>query len=670
MKVTLDKINLKGDKNITENRLPHFRDKVQDKELIDSGLLEEEKKGYGSQTGDRVLPYLMQDVYTRNRDNTELKTVVLENENLKATFLTEFGMRLYSLYDKTRKKDLLYVNPIMQLANLAIRRAWFSGGVEWNIGQLGHTFSTCEPMHVAKGVDAQGNEFVRTFEYERCKKLFWAIDFHLPKGAKQLAVYVKIINNRPENVPMYWWSNAAVNEDKGVRVFSGNNNVIFISESSNQGNQKGMAHGEIPYLSSLKGKDSSYPANYNYSCEYFFQNEEELTQAWEAAVFNDNTMYYERSSKNLRYRKMFCWGIHNGGKHWQEFLTEKGTVPYVELQAGLAPTQVHGIEMPAESEWDFVQLFGGCDIEYSSVDGEWNKSKDLVYDKINEEINDTEVEIALQKYRDVFLNTDVEVISHGNGFGAVEHERSGGDIPKGFDFISAPITDAERPWIELIKTGIMTDNKPFELPLSYMVDLRYEDMLTAAAIAGSFTAYNHLGVMYEENSMSQKAREAFISSNKIADNPLAYRNLYILAKNENDKNAIELYDKAIELLGDNLSREYAEEYIVALCNHGQYKKAKEFFDGLSDEIAKGDRVQVNMLEVAAQLHDIEYMASVFNKEFAVIREGERSISDYYFIYQAICDAAQNGTEVTDELVEKYKKENKIPYDLDFRLSVV
>ncbi len=180
------------------------------------------------------------------------------------------------------------------------------------------------------------------------------------------------------------------------------------------------------------------------------------------------------------------------------------------------------------------------------------------------------MEIALQRYRDVYLNTDVEVISHGNGFGAVEHARSGGDIPKGFNFTTAPITDAERPWVELIKTGQMRDDIACELPLSYMVDLRYEAMLIAAAKSGSFTAYNHLGVMYEENSMSHKAWKAFESSNKIVENPFAYRNLYILAKNNDDKNAIEIYHKAIELLGDNLTREYAEEYIVALCDHGQY----------------------------------------------------------------------------------------------------
>ncbi len=670
MKVFIDKLNIKGDKTIETNKLPSFREKIQNRELVDAGLLKEELVNYGVQTGDRVLPYLMQDVYTRNRDEIELKTVVLENENLKATFLTEFGMRLYSLYDKTRQRELLYVNPVLQIANLAIRKAWFSGGIEWNIGQLGHTFTTCEPMHVAKGVDEDGNEFIRTFEFERCKQLFWAIDFHLPKGSKQLAAYVKIINPKNEDVPMYWWTNAALNENNDVRIFSGNNNVIFIDETSNQGNNKGMAHGVIPNLKALPGKDSSYPTNYNYSCEYFFQNNKDIKETWEAAVYNDNTLYYERSSNQLPYRKMFCWGTHKGGKHWQEFLTEKGTMPYVELQAGLAPTQVHNIDMPANTEWDFVQLFGGCDIDYNSVTGEWNSAKDIVYKKVDECISAEQTELALEKYRALFLNANVAVISNGNGFGAVEAMMCNGKIPAGFNFAKDTITNAEKPWATLIETQKMNDADITELPLSYMVDLRYESLLLKAAKQGSFTAYNHLGIMYYEHGLTKKAENAFEASNEIAQNPLAYRNLYVIKADNNEADAIDFYKKAIELLGNKLTREYAEEYIAALCNSNLHKQAKLFFDSLPQEIAQGDRVQINMLEVAAKLEDLAFMQQAFKREFAVVREGERSISDYYFMYQAICEAKEKNIPLTKELIAKFKKENNLPYELDFRLSVV
>ena len=71
---------------------------------------------------------------------------MLENEYLKATFLPEVGGRLISLFYKPLERELLHRNPVFQPANLAIRNAWFSGGIEWNIGQFGHTFTTCSPL--------------------------------------------------------------------------------------------------------------------------------------------------------------------------------------------------------------------------------------------------------------------------------------------------------------------------------------------------------------------------------------------------------------------------------------------------------------------------------------------------------------------------------------------
>ena len=125
---------------------------------------------------------------------------------MRATFLSELGGRLYSLFDKENQQELLFTNPILQFANLSILNAWFSGGIEWNMGQYGHTFGTCSPVHVAKLIDETGNEFIRIYDYERTRNFYWAIDCHLPTGAKNLRVHVRIINDRAEMTPMYWLS--------------------------------------------------------------------------------------------------------------------------------------------------------------------------------------------------------------------------------------------------------------------------------------------------------------------------------------------------------------------------------------------------------------------------------------------------------------------------------
>lgn len=97
-----------------------------------------------------MLPYCQQDGYNRDREEKVFKSVVIENEYLKAVFLPELGGRLWSLVDKTRDRELLYCNPVFQPGNLALRNAWFSGGVEFNVSIKGHNPLTCDPLFAQK----------------------------------------------------------------------------------------------------------------------------------------------------------------------------------------------------------------------------------------------------------------------------------------------------------------------------------------------------------------------------------------------------------------------------------------------------------------------------------------------------------------------------------------
>src|SRR5436190_21925709 len=80
-----------------------------------------------------TLPYLVQDSYDRELTPRALPALVLENDRLRATVLPGLGGRLYSLWHKGSSRELLFRNPVFQPANLALRNAWFAGGVEWNL---------------------------------------------------------------------------------------------------------------------------------------------------------------------------------------------------------------------------------------------------------------------------------------------------------------------------------------------------------------------------------------------------------------------------------------------------------------------------------------------------------------------------------------------------------
>ena len=167
-----------------------------------------------------MLPYLQQDGYNRDRKLRRFQSVVLENAYIKAVFLPELGGRLWSLVDKTQNRELLYCNPVFQPCNLALRNAWFSGGVEFNVSIKGHNPLTCEPLFVQKLTMSDGSEGVRMFAYERIRGIAYSIDAWIPQNGKHLCVRPTIENRTGKKIWMYWWSNIAVAQAPGIRVIA------------------------------------------------------------------------------------------------------------------------------------------------------------------------------------------------------------------------------------------------------------------------------------------------------------------------------------------------------------------------------------------------------------------------------------------------------------------
>jgi len=272
------------------NPLPKFRGRKPNIPKTDSGFPESLKECLGCHT--KTLPYTVQDRYSRKRIPLRLKCVTLENEYLRAEFLPEYGGRLYSLFDKVNSVDLVMRNPVIQPANLAIRNAWLSGGIEWNIGSIGHTVTTCDNVFCAMLKDKEGNDFLRIYEFERMKSVFWQADFHLPEGSKHLIVHVRAVNPYDTDTTTYWWSNVAAVDEGGTRVLASGESIIsFIGGE--------MHYERLPYINAMPGADVSYPSNATRSFDFFIQPNTPDECTWEAAAFLDGVTLYERSTPTL-----------------------------------------------------------------------------------------------------------------------------------------------------------------------------------------------------------------------------------------------------------------------------------------------------------------------------------------------------------------------------------
>ena len=141
-----------------------------------------------------LLPYLAQDDYGRRLEPRPHRVAVLESDALRATVALDLGGRLLSLFDRRADRELLYVNPVVQPANLALRNAWFSGGVEWNIGTRGHSPTTMDTLHAAAVEGPDGEPMLRLWEWERLRGVVFQVDLWMPPSSAVLLAHIRIRN--------------------------------------------------------------------------------------------------------------------------------------------------------------------------------------------------------------------------------------------------------------------------------------------------------------------------------------------------------------------------------------------------------------------------------------------------------------------------------------------
>ncbi|MBK8027920.1 MAG: DUF5107 domain-containing protein [Chloroflexi bacterium] len=270
---------------------------------------------------------------------------------------------------KPTGRELLYVNPMLQPANLAMRNAWFSGGVEWNMGVIAHTPFTCSPLFAARLNTPDGTPVLRLYEWERIRQAAYQIDAYLPDGSPVLYVRVRLVNPFDHPLPIYWWSNIAVPEAEDVRVLVPADSAYRYALS--------VADMQTVPIPLVDNEDVTYTTRFKRAADYFFHIPQGQ-RPWITALDGRGTGLLQVSTARLYGRKLFLWGTGQGGKRWQEWLNGPDH-NYLEIQAGLAPTQLEYATMPPRAEWSWLEGYGLINADERQVhSADWGQARQEV----------------------------------------------------------------------------------------------------------------------------------------------------------------------------------------------------------------------------------------------------------------------------------------------------
>lgn len=610
-----------------------------------------------------MLPYRQQDGYNREIKNRIFNSVVLENEHLKAVFLPELGGRLWSLIDKKTSRELLYCNPVFQPGNLALRNAWFSGGVEFNVSIKGHNPLTCDPLFAQKITMPDGSEGVRMFEYERIRGVLYSIDAWIPKNSSLLYIRPKIENRTGKDIWMYWWSNIAVPAYKKTRVIVPTNET-FINYFGND--HYVLDFSALPYTLDT---DVSYPDNLSRSLDFFY-NIADGGEKWITAVDQEGYGLLQCSTSELKGRKLFVWGQGEGGKNWNRFLSDGSNDGYIEIQAGLARTQLEHIPMSDGETWSWVEAYGPINCG-ERVHGAWDTTVGIVSGKL-EKLFEGGVNNTLSGVRNDKAVSG-EILCLGSGWGALEEiARKAQNLPSLSSEIKIPnnsLTEAQQEWIDLLETGRLAERTVTAEPKGYVIDEFWHNLLKKSLETPenrNWYSLMHLGVMEYASGNTDTALSLFLESVEKKANAWCYRNIAIIYRNEyhDIEKAYTYMEKAFEL--NKTCRGILIDTATTYLQAKHYSEWLEAYSQIGD-MQKDGRLKLYKVKALMGLNHYKEATKILNYSFNMpdIKEGDTAISDVWFeLYGKILSEETGITE--PEKLRRLTEEKYPLKNLDFR----
>ncbi len=644
---TIELAELGGD-----SPLPSVQSMLEPPYTVGSDIPEEIAAGVRWGMASNLFPYSMQENYGRETSATELTAVVLENGHVKATFLPQLGGRLWSLADKASGKELLHTQDRIQFANLALRNAWFAGGIEYNIGTRGHSPTTASPLHTAIVRTPEGQEILRMWEFDRLREVVFQIDAWLPADSKVVLAAVRVRNPNDRTVPMYWWTNAAVPQTPATRV-------IAPAGKAYATDYDGSMVRVDP--TNFHGADCTFAVRNTQAVDFFFDIPVD-GRRWEVAADDAGDGLALVSSPQLRGRKLFVWGEGAGGRRWQEWLTPTNGEPrhYAEIQAGLAQTQFEHVPMPAGASWQWVEAYGNAALDPALAAGDWDAAVAHGAERVEALVPAAAMDAALAdagRWADL---PPSEFVVAGNGWGALErvrrlHSQADWVDEAGTPFGDETLTADQAPWLELLRVNEGIVEKPFEATAaevpsqpfggagSFVRGVDWEDLLTAGRNSSAEAVYHHAVMVHARASGSESDLAVVVSlyrralEETFAGEPLGVRSralahrglgLALLAAGDVPGG---LAESAVACTLEPANRNLLVEAMTLALDNAQPDLALGLLNGADESLASLGRVRYLQARALADTGDTAAAAAMLKEGIEVpdLREGANSLSDLW-----------------------------------------
>jgi tetratricopeptide (TPR) repeat protein len=272
-----------------------------------------------------VYPYPMLDDLSDQRVPKSYRAIYLENQYLKITLLPELGGHVYSIYDKSHHREMLYRDKVIKYGLVGPRGAWIAGGMEFSF-PFAHTTDTVSNVESALRQNADGSATAIVGAIDWVSNMYWQIMLTLRPGTARLEEGVTLFNATPLNHLYLFWTNAAVRATNDLQYIYPMRETISDDPFA-----------IVQSWPLWKGVDQSW-----------YKNDPSAMAIFARDVHRDFFgVYYHQSNYGVVHvsdfrqdpgKKVWSWGTARSGRIWDDILSDNDG-PYNEIQSGRFATQ-------------------------------------------------------------------------------------------------------------------------------------------------------------------------------------------------------------------------------------------------------------------------------------------------------------------------------------------
>ena len=272
-----------------------------------------------------IYPYTMLDDLTDVRLPKTYQALYLENQYLRIIILPQLGGHVYSMYDKTNHREVLYRNHVIKYGLVGPRGAWIAGGMEFSF-PYAHTMTTVSPVESTIRHNPDGSASVIVGSIDWVSNMYSEIALTMRPDTARLEEDVTLFNATPQPHLYLFWTNAAVKAEKDLQYIYPMREIIDDDPFA-----------IVRAWPVSNGVDKSW-----------YKNDPDAMAIFGRAVHRDFFgVYYHDSDYGVIHtadfrqdpgKKIWTWGTARSGLIWDKLLSDDDG-PYNEIQSGRFPTQ-------------------------------------------------------------------------------------------------------------------------------------------------------------------------------------------------------------------------------------------------------------------------------------------------------------------------------------------